>query len=63
MKTMRKIDLFYNGYYLCTTLQAKTCKAAKDAYLERIRSGDYYTNLVDRRILKRPDLLKARFQK
>lgn len=63
MRTFKKIDLFYNGDYLCTTMQAKTCKAAREAYLERINRSDFYNSLVDRRILKRPDLLKARFQK
>lgn len=58
-----KIDLFYNGDYLCTTSQSKTCKDARTKYLERIAYGKYYNGLVDRQILKHPELLKARKQK
>ena len=57
----RKIDLYYNGDYLCSTLQSKTCKAAVQAYLERISTRGFYSGLVDREVLKHPELLTARF--
>ncbi len=55
-----KIDLYYADDYLCTTTQSRTCKAAREAYLERINRASFYNGLVDRQILKNPHLLKAR---
>lgn len=60
---MKKIDLFYSGDYLCSTNQAKTCKAAIQNYLQRIEYGKFYNGLVDRQILNNPKQLKARFAK
>lgn len=63
MKTYKKIDLFFNGDYLCTTAQSKTCREAIAKYLDRVNRSDFYNTLVDSRIKKHPKLLKARFQK
>lgn len=63
MKTYKKIDLFYGGDYLCSTNQAKTCREAKKNYLERIRLGRFYESLLDKRIEKHPEQLKAWFRK
>lgn len=63
MKTFKKIDLYYNGDYLCSTNQAKTCRDAVANYLERITMRSFYNGLVDRQILKNKTLLKARFDK
>jgi hypothetical protein len=62
MKTYKKIDLFFNGDYLCSTNQAKTCKAAKIAWLERAAFWiETVPTLVERRVLKYPQYLTARF--
>ena len=37
----RKIDLFYDGFYLCSTTWARTCKEAKAALLENKGSYGY----------------------
>lgn len=58
--THNKIDLYYAGDYLCSTMQSRTCKAAVTAYLERIETRNFYNGLVDRQIAKNPTLLKAR---
>lgn len=63
MKFFRKIDLYFNGDYLCSTNQSRTCRDAVKAYLERISRGNYYNTLVGSRILNRPDPLKARFNR
>ncbi len=63
MKLFTKIDLFYNGDYLCSTNQSRTCKDAVSSYLDRINTRSYYNGLVDRQVLKNPKLLKARFDK
>jgi hypothetical protein len=31
-KTMKKIDIYYNGNYVCSTTQRKTCKEAKEKF-------------------------------
>lgn len=31
----RKIDIFHHGVYLCSTTWAKTCKEAKDHWLDK----------------------------
>jgi len=66
MKTYKKIDLYYDGDYLCTTSQSKTCKEAVKRYLESIDNRAHSlggVGLVDRQIQKSPHLLKAQFQK
>jgi hypothetical protein len=30
---MRKIDIYYNGQYVCSTTQSKTCKEAKERFI------------------------------
>lgn len=59
---MKKIDLFFNGKYLCSTKQAKTCKEAKEKYINAIKSSTVQTGTYDA-ILKNTDKLKAFFDK
>lgn len=59
IKIYKKIDLYYNGDYLCSTNQSKSCKEAVKNYIERITYYAHYNNLVDSQILKNPKLLKA----
>ena len=65
MKLYKKIDLFFNGDYVCSTNQSKTCKQAVNSYLESIsrRARSYGVGLVEEQIYKYPNLLKARFSK
>lgn len=63
MKTSKKIDLYFNGDFLCSTNQSKTCKDAIKKYLDRISNYKFYNTLVDKQILKNTNLLKARFCK
>lgn len=66
MKTYRKIDLYYAGDYLCSTNQSRTCKEAVKKYLERIETNKHSLGgigLLDSRIDKAPQLLKAYFDK
>ena len=61
-----KIDLFFNGDYYATTTWSKTCKEAVKNCIESIEMRNHSIGrigLVESRILKRPDLLKGRFQK
>jgi hypothetical protein len=30
---MRKIEIFVNGVYMCTTTQSKTCREAREKFL------------------------------
>ena len=39
IRDYRKIDLFYNGFYIYSTTWAKTCKEAKAKLLEN--KGNY----------------------
>lgn len=69
MKTYKKIDLYFNGDYLCSTMQSKTCKEAVHKYIlglshEVMRNHPKpLASIVDQRIFKHPTLLKARFDK
>lgn len=66
MKTYPKIDLYYAGDYLCSTNQSKTCKEAIKKYLDRIDTNKHSLGgigLLDSRIDKNPQLLKAYFDK
>lgn len=62
----KKIDLFFNGSYLCSTTQSKTCKEAKEKYLkaaQRVLDNNVGYSLTQemmaRDILANPQLLKA----
>lgn len=63
----KKIDLYYNVDYIGSTNQSKTCKEAKAKMLDRIESNKHSlagtVSIVHGMILKRPDLLKAYFDK
>lgn len=50
----KKIDLFYDGTYLCSTNMHKKCKDAKDMYLAAT---------TIEKIKKEPKKLKAYFDK
>ena len=63
MKLYSKIDLYFSGDYLSSTNRSKTCKEAVKRYLDSIESRAHALGgigLVDSRIQKRPDLLKAK---
>lgn len=59
----KKIDIHYKGVYLCSTIQARTCKQAKAAFLESVKESKthYYKHFSF--ILDEPTKLKANFDK
>ena len=62
----KKIDLFYNGDYYGSTMQSKTCKGVKERLLKSLEAYLHCfagLSLVDKQILKNPELLKARISK
>lgn len=60
----KKIDLYFNGDYLFSTNMAKTCKEAKNKYINMIENrSDCNLSLVDRQIKKNPKGLTAYFDK
>ncbi len=66
MKLYKKIDMFFNGDYICSTNQSKTCKQAIQNYLESIETRSHSlggVGLVEGRILKNKQFLKARFER
>ena len=66
MKTYKKIDLFFNGDYLCSTNQSKTCKEAKTKYITNLEHRGYTTGRItflEEYNLKHKTLIKARFSK
>ncbi len=40
MKTYKKIDLFVDGEYVCSTIRSKTCKAAIAAFIALVDRTD-----------------------
>lgn len=66
MKTYKKIDLYFNGDYLFSTNQAKTCKQAIARVIEIAENSKHSfcgTTRIQDAILKNPKLLKAYFDK
>ncbi len=63
MKLYAKIDLFFNGDYVCSTEQARTLREARARYLEAIQRYANNRTLVQDRIYKRPDLLRCKFDR
>lgn len=63
MQLFKKIDLYFAGDYICSTKQAKTCREAKQKYLEKLSYYKNYLGLVESQVLKNPKLLKAYFDK
>lgn len=64
MKLHKKIDLYFAGDYWRSTNQSKTCREAKKNALDSIESRSHSLGgigLVEKRILKNPEQLKARF--
>ena len=66
---MKKIDLFYNGQYLCSTNMSKTCREAKarllEVYSHNVNSAAYSERYRARmtETLNNTSLLKAYFSK
>ena len=66
MKIYKKIDLYFEGFYLCSTNQSKTCKEAVKKYLDslQVRAHSFAgLGRLDALILKQPKQLKAYFAK
>lgn len=66
MKLFKKIDFYFAGDYLCSTNQSRTCKIARQKYIEHLQDKKhYFTGLttLETQILKYPELLKTRFSK
>jgi len=66
----KKIDITFNGSYMCSTNASKTCKEAKEKFLknqEKILENNVgYSLSVESRardILANPHLVKANFDK
>lgn len=66
----KKIDLFFNNSYVCSTNQSKTCKEAKEKYLknmQRVLENNAGYSLTQearaRNVLANPQLLKAFFDR
>lgn len=62
----KKIDLLFNGDYVCSTNQSRTCREAVKKYLascEWMKHTPSGLTLTRSQILKNPRLLKARFDK
>lgn len=59
----KKINLYFMGDYLFSTNMSKTCKEARNKYLNMIENrSDSQLSLVDKQIKKYPKSLKASFK-
>ena len=59
---MRKIDIFLNGDYLCSTNQAKTCKEAKEKI--KAKKQLFIASIPDKTIeIKEGDKITAFYSK
>jgi len=66
MKTYKKIDLFFNGDYLCSTNQSKTLKDARKKYVESLEHRGHTLgkiSFLEEYILKHSTLIKCKFSK
>lgn len=64
MRLYKKIDIYFLGHYMCSTSQSKTCKDAKNKYIQSvINRGTKFSSLFEREIEKYPHLVKAYFNK
>lgn len=66
MKTYRKIDIYFNGDYLCSTNQNRTCKEVRQRVIDIAESSKHSfcgTTRMQDAILKNPKGLKAFFDK
>lgn len=62
----KKIDLYFNGDYLCSTNQSRTCREAVKKYIDSIEMRTHSLGgigLLDSQIRKNPKGLKAYFDK
>jgi hypothetical protein len=67
----KKIDIYYNKKYMCSTNQSKTCKQAKERYLAVLKrmvehnsagcSANYIASM--KTILENDHLVKCHFDK
>ena len=61
---MKKIDIFRDGQYICTTMQAKTCKEAITNFYEKPwYEGLKQDGTIGKIIILAPKNITARFQK
>jgi hypothetical protein len=66
MKTYKKIDIFYQGDYVCSTNKSRTCKEAVTRYVEYIQSKTHTlggVSLTEKVILRNTKDLRAFFDK
>jgi hypothetical protein len=66
MKLYKKIDLFFEGSYLCSTQQSKTCKEAVRKYIETLEQRKHSfagLTLLQEHVLKNKNDLKAYFDR
>lgn len=64
MKLYRKIDLFFDGDYLCSTNQSKTLREAKAKHISTLETRKHSLGgigLLDGYVFKNSKLLTARF--
>lgn len=62
----KKIDLFFDGKYLCSTNNSKTCKQAKERYIANAKYTKEYFNVSANnldKILANTEKVKAYFDK
>ena len=60
---MRKIDIYRNGSYLCSTNQSKTCKAACQAIWAKVIDGHIEIGGQGKVAIKPDDIITAEFDK
>ena len=64
MKLYKKIDLYFNGDYIYSTNQSKTCKDAVLSYIEQAKLGKHSSSgatFLQEYILKNVKYLKAKY--
>lgn len=57
---MKKIDIYYDGRYYCSTTQSKTCKEAKEKFIKSWSWMSLEMNVIENPI---PEKVKCRFSK
>ena len=66
--TQRKINIFLNGDYICSTNRYKTCKTALNVirtrgFIEYAGANWSKTRVMDKRVINDQDKLTAHFEK
>lgn len=65
----KKIDIFFKGVYLYSTNKSKTCKKAKERFINAVKLNDpkmplkENTGFTIKDLLENPDELKTYFNK